>query len=361
MPTTHTDLPNIGNPARRALATVGCTRLEQVAAMSERELLALHGFGPKALRILREAMAAQGRGFAPAVGVRSVAPRRADWDDLAHQIGGEVIVAGDPGYEAARKPAIPRFHGAQPRAVVQCATPADVVATLGLARRTGVDIAIRGGGHSFAGYSSTDGIVVDVGPMHSVVLSGDGAVATIGAGARLGDVYDALAARDRTIPAGCGPTVGIAGLALGGGLGILGRTHGLTADALLAAEVVLADGRLVRCDENHAADLFWALRGAGGGNFGVVTSLTFRTVPQPAATAFHLTWPDAQAATVVDAWQAWAPEAPDALSASLLASVPADPARSPTINLFGAMLGSEPEAAALLRGLEWRSGSGHHP
>lgn len=124
--------------------------------------------------------------------------------------------------------------------------------------------------------------------------------------------------RDAAAPApgtrlGCGPTVGIAGLTLGGGLGILGRKHGLTCDHLLAVRVVLADGRIVDCDQRHHGELFWALRGAGGGHFGVVTSLVFSTLRAPAATRFHLTWPHTHAAAVIAAWQTWAPAAPDEL------------------------------------------------
>jgi FAD/FMN-containing dehydrogenase len=139
--------------------------------------------------------------------------------------------------------------------------------------------------------------------MRSVAVAGQ--VATVGVGVRLGELYDTLAEHGLTIPAGCGPSVGIAGLTLGGGLGILGRKHGLTCDHLLGAQVVLADGRVVECGEHHDGELFWALRGAGGGHFGVVTSLVFRTLPAPAATVFHLTWPPAAAAAVVQAWQAW--------------------------------------------------------
>jgi len=190
--------------------------------------------------------------------------------------------------------------------------------------------------------------------MRSVSLSGE--VATVGAGTRLGELYDALAAHGRTIPAGCGPTVGIAGLTLGGGLGILGRRHGLTCDHLLAARVVLADGRVVDCDHHHHDELFWALRGAGAGDFGVMTSLVFRTLPAHDATCFRLIWPSAQAAALVEAWQAWAPHGPDELVASLLLTVPADFDQPPVVNLFGAMLGGEADAAPLLEELVARVG-----
>jgi FAD/FMN-containing dehydrogenase len=238
---------------------------------------------------------------------------------------------------------------------VLCETPEDVSEAILFARRHGLRAAPRSGGHCFAGRSSTEGIVIDVSPMRSVSVSGG--VATIGAGARLGAVYDALDANGLAVPAGCGPSVGIAGLALGGGLGILGRRHGLTSDSLLEAQVVLADGRIVECNERNEPDLFWALRGAGGGNFGVVTSLAFRTVPAPAATAFHLIWPHACAAAVVDAWQHSAPAAPDEMAASLLLVAPGEPERPLVANVFGAMLGTEPDARELLDGLVARAGA----
>jgi FAD/FMN-containing dehydrogenase len=263
-------------------------------------------------------------------------PTASDWDALQRGIDGDVVLPGSPDYDSLRRPAIPRFHDVLPQAVVLCRTPADVAETIRLARRTGLPTATRSGGHCFAGHSSTGGIVVDVTPMRSVSVSGE--VATVG-------------------PAGCGPTVGIAGLTLGGGLGILGRTHGLTADHLLAAQVVLADGRVVDCDQHHDPELFWALRGAGGGFPGVVTSLAFRTLPAPEATSFHLVWPPTDAAAVLDAWQALAPHGPDELAASLLVTAAADLRQPPVVNVFGAMLGTEADTAVLLEELVARVGA----
>jgi FAD/FMN-containing dehydrogenase len=278
-----------------------------------------------------------------------------DWSALQSAIAGEVLLAGSPGYEAARKPAIARFHDICPQAVVRCRTPGDVAETIAFARRAGLRTAARSGGHCFAGRSSTDGIVVDVSPMRLLSVS-DG-VATVGAGARLGDLYDALEQHGLTIPAGCGPAVGIAGLTLGGGLGILGRKHGLTSDSLLAAQVVLADGRVVDCDEDRDGELFWALRGAGGGGLGIVTSLTFRTLRAPRATGFHLVWPHTAAAALIGAWQGWAPGAPDELAASLLVTATGDVDQPPVVNLFGAMVGGEGETDKLLDELVARAGA----
>jgi FAD/FMN-containing dehydrogenase len=278
----------------------------------------------------------------------------ADWHALQRAIDGDVVLPGSPEYESVRKPVMARFEHMRPAAVVLCATPADVAATLAVAGGLGLRTGIRSGGHSVAGRSSTDGVVLDVTPMRSVAVAGD--VATVGAGVRLGELYDALAEHGRTIPAGCGPSVGIAGLTLGGGLGILGRKHGLTCDHLLRAQVVLADGRVVECDEHHDGELFWALRGAGGGHFGVVTSLVFRTLPAPATTVFQLTWPPAAAAAVVPAWQAWAPAAPDELDATLRLTA-GDGERPPRVDVVGSVLDGEADAAELLRELVDRVGT----
>jgi FAD/FMN-containing dehydrogenase len=264
---------------------------------------------------------------------------------LQGAIDGHVVLPGAPDYESVRTPVMARFEHLRPAAVVRCATPADVAATLAVAGRLGLPTAIRSGGHSVAGRSATEGIVLDVTPMGSVAVSGE--VATVGAGVRLGDLYDTLATHGLTIPAGCGPSVGIAGLTLGGGLGILGRKHGLTCDHLLGAQVVLADGRVVDCDEHHDEELFWALRGAGGGHFGVVTSLVFRTLPAPVVTVFQLTWPPAAAAAVVQAWQAWAPNAPDELDATLRLTAGGGE-RPPGVEVVGTVLDGEADAAELL-------------
>jgi FAD/FMN-containing dehydrogenase len=277
-----------------------------------------------------------------------------DWRALQRAIDGDVLLPGSPEYESARKPAMARFERVRPAAVIRCATPADIATALAVAGRSGLGTAIRSGGHSVAGRSSTDGVVLDVRPMDSVAIADD--VTTVGAGVRLGELYDALAEHDLTIPAGCGPSVGIAGLMLGGGLGILGRTHGLTCDHLLRAQVVLADGRVVECDEHHDEELFWALRGAGGGHFGVVTSLVFRTIPAPADTVFHLTWPPAAAAAVVQTWQAWAPEAPDELDATLRLTAAGDSERPPGVVVVGSVLDGQHDATELLGELVDRVG-----
>jgi FAD/FMN-containing dehydrogenase len=132
----------------------------------------------------------------------------------------------------------------------------------------------------------------------------------------------------------------------------------VTSDRLVAAQVVLADGRIVDCDQHHEEELFWALRGAGAGNFGVVTSLVFGTVPAPAAmTNVHLVWPPARAAAVIEAWQGWAPLAPDELYVSLKLTAAGELDQPASVDVYGALLGSESEAAQLLDELVVRAGA----
>jgi len=236
------------------------------------------------------------------------------------------------------RPALARFSSVRPARVASCASAQDVAAAIAEARRAGLPLAVRSGGHCFGGRSSTQGLVIDVSPLDAIEV-GDGVV-RVGAGAQLGAIYDALDAHGLTIAGGCGTTVGVSGLALGGGLGILGRTYGLLADNVRAAEVVLADGSVVEADD----DLLWALRGAGGMRFGVVTGLEIATVRVPVMTAFETFWDDPAAA--IAAWQAWAPDAPDALAASLLITTP--PLQ---VKVFGAFAGPIDEARALVAAL----------
>jgi FAD/FMN-containing dehydrogenase len=285
---------------------------------------------------------------------RNMTSSATDLRELSNAIGGDVVVPGSPEYDVVRHPAMARFHEVRPAAIVRCMTPADASAAILFARRTGLPLAIRCGGHSVAGRSTSEGVVIDVTPMRSVTIK-DG-LAIVGAGARLGELYEALFAHGATLPAGCGPSVGIAGLTLGGGIGVLGRRYGLTCDRLRGARVVMADGSVVECDEHSEPDLFWALRGAGGGNFGVVTSFVFDPVPAPETTVFHLLWPFAHAVALVEGWQAWAPAAPEDVDATLRLTAGAG-AASARVELIGAVLAREAEAQERLDTFVARTGA----
>jgi len=194
---------------------------------------------------------------------------------LTGAVRGPVITRASASYDSARLIFDSLYDGVRPLAIVRPLDARDVGAVVRWAAKTGVRIVARSGGHSYGGYSTTSGVVVDLSRLVGVHLSGSRAV--VGAGARLGNIYEALGAHGRAIPAGTGPSVGIGGHALGGGFGLASRAWGLASDNLVSAQVVTADGKAVVADATHHADLFWACRGGGGGNFGIVTQFVFRT------------------------------------------------------------------------------------
>jgi FAD/FMN-containing dehydrogenase len=277
------------------------------------------------------------------------------WGELQAAVAGEVVLPDSPGYDLAYRALNARFDHVRHQAVVRCEGPHDVSESIRFARQLGMAVATRGGGHCFGGRSSTGGLLVDVTPMHAVEVAGG--TVTVGGGTRLGEVYGALLDHDLAIAAGSCPSVGIAGQALGGGLGIIGRKYGLMSDHLLGVQIVLADGRILKCDDHDGEDLFWALRGGGPGNFGVVTALTFRTIRAPGATNFHLSWPFSTAAAVIEAWMSWAPIAPEELAASLVIGASAKVDEPPSVGVFGVMLGTESDTDELVGQLVGRARS----
>jgi FAD/FMN-containing dehydrogenase len=218
-------------------------------------------------------------------------------DRLAARLPGQVSAPGDEGYAAVTaiwsKPV-----GRMPRGVVRCRTADDVRLAIRAARDCDLSLSVRGGGHDWAGRALCDGVVIDLSGMRSVAIGSDG-TAKVSGGARAADVVaaaDPLGLAAATGAVGC---VGMAGLTLGGGYGPLIGRFGLALDNLEAAEVVLADGRMVAADSNSEEELFWALRG-GGGNFGVVTSMRVRLHPVPSVRSGMLIYPLSEARAVLN-------------------------------------------------------------
>jgi FAD/FMN-containing dehydrogenase len=199
----------------------------------------------------------------------------APFDELAATLRGEVITPTDPAYDQARAV----YNGMidqRPAVIVRCRDAADVVASVSFARTHDLDIAVRGGGHHAAGYGvRDDALVIDLSLLRSTTVDPEHHTVRVDAGCTWGDVDHATVAFGMATPSGFLASTGVAGLTLGGGIGYLARRFGLTVDNLLGADVVLADGTLVSASEESNPELFWALRG-GGGNFGIVTSFTFR-------------------------------------------------------------------------------------
>jgi FAD/FMN-containing dehydrogenase len=274
------------------------------------------------------------------------------WAQLRRSVTGSLARPGDPAYDRVRLLPNPRYDGERPLAVLSVGSEQDVATGLAFARDHGLPVALRSGGHGYPGWSgggSPRALVLDCRALDAVRI--DGTTATIGAGADLAHVYAEIGSRGRAIAAGSCPTVGITGLALGGGVGVLTRAMGLTCDAVTGLRMVTADGTLRSVSAEEEPDLFWASRGGGGGHLGVVTSLDLATEAAPTLTTVYLAWPFAAAAEVVAAWQQWAPAADERLWSTLKALGGEDHPGEPTLLLSGTWTGPGGSLDAQLAGL----------
>ena len=223
---------------------------------------------------------------------------------------GPYLTPGSAQYDEARS-LFNAMIDRQPAVIVPCAGPADVVAAIGHARGRGLEIAVRGGGHSVAGMSSTEGgLVIDLRALSSVEVDVAARTVRVGGGATMSDLDRALEPHGLVAVGGRVSTTGVGGFALGGGTGWLDRRFGLACDNLLSVDLVTADGELVTASEAQNAELFWALHG-GGGNFGVATSLTFRTHELPSITACLLLWEPAAGEEVLRTYRDLIESGPD--------------------------------------------------
>mgnify|MGYP000138230323 CR=1 FL=1 len=233
-------------------------------------------------------------------------------EKLSGTVRGTVTIAADPGYDEARA-VYNAMHDRRPAAVISCTDAADVMATIAAARKGGLDLAVRGGGHSVPGFGTVDdGLVIDLARMNNVHVDPGKKTARVGGGATLCDVDHATYPFGLAVPGGIISTTGIAGLTLGGGLGYLTRRAGLTIDSLVSADVVLADGRQVTASHYQNEDLFWALRG-GGGNFGVVSCFEFQLHEAGDVVGGPLFYEFDDAKAVLQGYREYIAEAPEEL------------------------------------------------
>jgi hypothetical protein len=233
--------------------------------------------------------------------------------ELEASFAGDLVRPDDAAYDERRAV----WNGSidrRPTLIARCTGASDVSAAVTFARRTGLPLAVKGGGHSFPGHSvCDDGIVVDLGEMKGIEVDPQARTATAEAGALLGELDRETQAYGLAVPAGIVTHTGLAGLTLGGGIGWLQRKYGLTIDQLLSVDLITAEGELVKASETENADLFWGIRG-GGGNFGVVTKFEFRLNPLgPNVVAGPVFWPIEESPEVLRFYRDWIAAAPDDL------------------------------------------------
>jgi hypothetical protein len=233
--------------------------------------------------------------------------------ELERTFNGRLVRPGDSTYDEHRRV----WNGSidrSPAWIARCAGPGDIAAVVKFARETGVPLAVRGGGHSFPGLSTTDGgVIADLAPMKGIHVDPERRLARAQAGVLIGELDRATQPFGLAAPAGIVTHTGLAGLTLGGGIGWLMRKHGLTIDRLMEVELITAEGELVRASEDENSDLFWGVRG-GGGNFGIVTEFEFRLAQvDPILLAGPILWPIEDSPRLLRFYRNWIAEAPDDL------------------------------------------------
>lgn len=243
---------------------------------------------------------------------------------LATRLQGELVLPGDPGYEPARTV----WNGVadcHPALIVRCANSVDVIEAVNFAREQGLTVAVRSGGHSIAGYSTSDGgMVIDLSHMNDITIDPERRIARIESGLTWGEVAKAAQPYGLALTAGDTATVGVGGLILGGGIGWMVRKHGLALDHLRAVELVTADGQLLRASADENPELFWGLRG-GGGNFGVATAFEVDLHPAGMVLGGAVFYDAAEAENILRGYARLAAAAPDELSTQAML-MPAPPA-----------------------------------
>ena len=253
-----------------------------------------------------------------------------NWASLSCHLDGDLVLPSDSLYAQARQQSLGQFDNTNPMAVAYCESTRDVQTVLAFAQDNAVHTVPRSGGHSFGGYSTTTGMVLDVSRLNQVTT--DGTHVTIGAGTQQVDALTALTPHGLALASGLCPTVGAGGFIQGGGIGHQTRKFGMACDRLVSADVVLADRRVVRASAQENPDLYWALRGNGGGNYGVVTSYTLDPVQRTTLVGYRMMWLGTSAPTVIENWQQWVIGSPNDLSSVLLTLVrPTNPPTADTV------------------------------
>jgi hypothetical protein len=283
-------------------------------------------------------------------------PTEAAWNDLAARLRGWLLRPGDPMYPAATIINATRYMDQRPEGIAVCVTPEDAAACVAWVRETGIPFAVRSGGHNYAGFSNSSGLVIDVKGMRAVSIDPATNTLTAAGGANNADIATAVAPYGVYFPGGRCPTVGVSGLTLGGGWGFSCRHLGMTCDNLVATQLVTASGDIITASEEENPDLFWAVRGAGGGNFGVHTQFTYRVVPTGTVTVFSASWSGGDTAALIDGLGRMQINGPRELGLRFNihpeARMPRTNASPFDVDLIGLYWGAQDELEALLAPVE---------
>lgn len=279
-----------------------------------------------------------------ALGTRSAGTGRVPWGYLGRRLEGRLVLPSDPAYATAKQLDLVQFDKTRPKAIAYCENPSDVALCLKFAQDHDLPFAPRSGGHSYGGYSTSRGLVIDVSGLNGVTV--DGGAVRVGTGAQMVDILNALAPAKLVIPGGARATVAAGGFVQGGGIGYLTRSLGLACDRVVSAQVVLADGRIVTASPEQHRDLYWGIRGGGGGNLGVVTSFDMRPAPVDQVHVASLSWGWDHAVDMLDGFAHWLVDAPRTIGAAAVAVLgDAAPGETPFAGLALVSIGTSVELA----------------
>ena len=314
--------------------------MEKNRRLSRRDFLQRGGLVAGGLCLIPSLLGVGGCGDAQAAVVGTTSTKKGPpWELLKKTLSGTVVRPSDKDYLKLAVPKNLRYAECLPSGIVRCKTHQDVQTALDWAQCENIPFVVRSGGYSGAGFSTTQGMLLDLSLLNTVKFDETTGVVTVGGGTLVCDLTSVLRKHNVSITHGNCQTLGVGGLVLGGGLGFDMRRHGLTCDQMLATDVVTATGELLQASREKNQDLFWACRGGGGGNFGVNTAFTFQTFPVDLLTVFRLEW-TTDLDVLLPTLLALLPETPDGLGGILKLETSAGGAL--TLSLQGQFLG-EPE------------------
>jgi FAD binding domain/Berberine and berberine like len=294
------------------------------------------------------AAAAVGVGSSTAYGSATV-----DWTRLRAKLDGDLVLPSDSGYDLAKQLEIAQYDAINPQGIAYCETAEDVRACVQFAQHCDIPVRVRSGGHNHSGWSTSDGLVIDVSRINHVTV-GQSTI-HVGPGIEAVEAVNALRPYNKQVISGTCATVCLGGFLSGGGIGYHTRKFGIGSDRVVSARVALADGRIVHCSPQHEPDLYWAIRGGGGGNFGVVVDFEVQPIDAPTAVTYTTTWPADRMQQVLTEWQQWCVAGSNSLGSLLAVFPPFD--GPPTILITGLYLGQKAELEAALSQLAARVGA----